>query len=96
LCPICGERVVSFSQAEPEADPEPCGMCRRAAPVYSRAIAYGAFEDAVRDTIHLLKYARVLRRAGAASVFAATAACALKAGPNADRIGMETEVERAA
>lgn len=58
LCPICGERVVSFSRAE--VDDEPCGMCRRAVPAYSRAIAYGAFEDALRETVHLLKYDRVL------------------------------------
>jgi predicted amidophosphoribosyltransferase len=38
----------------------------------------------------------VLRRAGAASVYATTMARALKAGPNADRIGTEKEVERAA
>jgi ComF family protein len=35
-------------------------MCRRALPVYSRAIAYGAFEAALRETVHLLKYNRVL------------------------------------
>jgi ComF family protein len=28
--------------------------------VYSRAIAYGAFEAALRETVHLLKYSRVL------------------------------------
>ena len=58
LCPICGERVISFSRLE--TVPGPCGMCRRAAPAYSRAVAYGAFEDALRETIHLLKYDRVL------------------------------------
>jgi ComF family protein len=58
LCTICGERIVTFSRAETE--PEPCGLCRRAAPLYSRAISYGAFEDALRETIHLLKYDRVL------------------------------------
>ena len=58
LCPICGERIFSFSQAEIE--PAPCGLCRRARPSYSRAVAYGAFEGALRDAIHLLKYDRVL------------------------------------
>jgi ComF family protein len=58
LCPICGERTVTFSQLE--AEPEPCALCRCALPPYSRAIAYGAFEDALRETIHLLKYDRVL------------------------------------
>ena len=58
LCPICGERIFSFSQAEIE--PAPCGLCQRARPSYSRAVAYGAFEGALRDAIHLLKYDRVL------------------------------------
>jgi len=58
LCTICGERIVTFSRIELE--PEPCGMCRRALPAYSRAIAYGAFESALRETVHLLKYDRVL------------------------------------
>jgi len=35
-------------------------MCRRALPEYSRAIAYGAFESVLRETVHLLKYDRVL------------------------------------
>jgi len=60
LCPVCGERILTFSRGELDADPEPCGQCRRAAPAYSQAIAYGAFEDALRETIHLLKYDRVL------------------------------------
>ncbi len=62
LCSICGERIVTFSRAE--AEPEPCGMCRRSAPAFSRAVAYGAFEDALREMIHLLKYDRVLPAAG--------------------------------
>jgi len=34
-------------------------MCRRAAPPFQRAIAYGAYDGTVRDLIHLLKYQRV-------------------------------------
>ncbi len=64
LCPVCGERMFSFSIAETEvhAGPasEPCGLCRRAVPAYARAVAYGSFENTLRDAIHLLKYARVL------------------------------------
>ena len=34
-------------------------MCRRAAPPFQRAIAYGAYDGTLRDLIHLLKYQRV-------------------------------------
>jgi ComF family protein len=60
LCAICGERIPAFSRVDEEAEPEVCALCRRATPPYSRAIAYGAFEDALRDGIHWLKYDRVL------------------------------------
>jgi ComF family protein len=49
--------MVTFFRVESE--PEPCGMCRPAPPAHSRALAYGAFEDALRETAHLLKYDRV-------------------------------------
>jgi ComF family protein len=66
LCPVCGDRLFSFSRLEAfsriegDAGLEPCGLCRRAAPPYARAGAYGAFEGALRETIPLLKYERVL------------------------------------
>jgi ComF family protein len=62
LCFICGERLITFSRSfsDAQAEPAPCGLCRRAAPKYSRAVAYGAFEDVLREMIHLLKYDRVL------------------------------------
>jgi ComF family protein len=66
LCPVCGERIFTFSlsKGEGSAVEEPCGLCRRAAPPYARAVAYGSFENALRETIHLLKYDRVLPAAG--------------------------------
>ena len=33
-----------------------CGICRRAEPHFRRAVAYGAYEGALRDLIHLFKY----------------------------------------
>ena len=33
-----------------------CGICRRAEPHFRRAAAYGAYEGALRDLIHLFKY----------------------------------------
>ncbi len=36
-----------------------CGLCGRAHPPFQRAIAYGSYEDGLRDLIHLLKYRQV-------------------------------------
>ncbi len=34
-------------------------MCRRSEPAFARALAYGSYEGALRDLIHLLKYEQV-------------------------------------
>jgi ComF family protein len=34
-------------------------MCRRVAPWFRRAVAYGAYEGALRDLVHLFKYQQV-------------------------------------
>lgn len=34
-------------------------MCRRAAPPFQRALAYGAYDGKLRDLIHLLKYQQI-------------------------------------
>ncbi|MBV9573110.1 MAG: ComF family protein [Acidobacteriales bacterium] len=36
-----------------------CGLCRRAAPPYAKAVAYGSYDGSLRELIHLLKYERV-------------------------------------
>ncbi len=61
-CTICGERLESeFAEGI-------CGMCRRVEPQFAKASAYGGYEGALRELIHLLKYdhvrpaARVLGR----------------------------------
>jgi ComF family protein len=54
LCRFCGEKLFSsFAQSE---DGPLCGLCRRAQPYFHRAVAYGAYEGALRDLIHLFKY----------------------------------------
>lgn len=57
LCNICGEKLFSRF-VETEEGPR-CGMCRRVAPPFRRALAYGAYDGVLRDLIHLLKYQRV-------------------------------------
>ncbi|MGD1023858.1 MAG: ComF family protein [Candidatus Sulfotelmatobacter sp.] len=59
VCFVCGERLFS-SYALSVSDGEPrCGLCRRIAPVFERAVAYGSYEGGLRELIHLLKYSGV-------------------------------------
>ena len=36
-----------------------CGLCRRMAPPFDKAVAYGSYEGGLRELIHLLKYEQV-------------------------------------
>ena len=54
VCRICGEKLFSSYTAGDEGPL--CGMCRRAQPHFRRAVAYGAYEGALRDVVHLFKY----------------------------------------
>lgn len=57
ICNNCGEKLFSrFVQTE---EGPRCGMCRRVAPPFRRAVAYGTYDGVLRDLIHLLKYQRV-------------------------------------
>ena len=51
---MCGEKL--FSTVMNGEDGALCGMCRRTQPHFRRATAYGAYEGALRDLIHLFKY----------------------------------------
>jgi len=54
LCCVCGEKL--FSTVMNGENGALCGMCRRVEPRFRRAAAYGAYEGALRDLIHLFKY----------------------------------------
>lgn len=54
LCQICGEKLF-HPNAETEDTPM-CPICRRVGAHFRRAAAYGAYEGALRDLIHLFKY----------------------------------------
>jgi ComF family protein len=58
LCSLCGERI--FNPFAPQTSAVKCGLCRRAAPPFIRAVAYGSYERELRGLIHLLKYEGVL------------------------------------
>jgi len=55
VCSVCGERLASPFLAAGER----CGLCRRAAPPFAKAAAYGSYDGGLRELIHLLKYEQV-------------------------------------
>ena len=56
LCSVCGERILTpYVLTDKDSGPR-CGVCRQVAPKYERAVAYGSYEGALRELIHLLKY----------------------------------------
>ncbi|HET9406650.1 MAG TPA: ComF family protein [Candidatus Sulfotelmatobacter sp.] len=59
VCNVCGERVLAayaFEQGEGEVR---CPKCQRLAPAFDRAVAYGSYDDELRELIHLLKFGGV-------------------------------------
>jgi len=76
LCSTCGERLFSpyaLAGAEPR-----CGMCRRIEPPFARAVAYGSYEEGLRELIHLLKYGGVRPAANVLGRMLADAIAALE------------------
>jgi ComF family protein len=63
LCGRCGEAMGMESarfagQLAPRLPKEGllCAACRLAEPAFARAVAYGVYEDQLRELVHLLKY----------------------------------------
>jgi ComF family protein len=56
VCSICGERVLSTYAESDAAGLRLCPVCRRIARPFSRAVAYGSYDNELRELIHLLKY----------------------------------------
>ena len=78
VCALCGERlfspyVVAGAQGELR-----CGLCRRIEPVFARAVAYGSYEDGLRELIHLLKFGGVRPAAAVLGRMLAEAIAALE------------------
>ena len=57
LCGICGE-ACDFPAALDLATVR-CRLCQHAPPPFERAVAYGSYDGALRDLIHLLKFDQV-------------------------------------
>jgi ComF family protein len=62
LCVRCGEMLdmegVRYAGQFP-AEGLVCSSCRMAEPDFARAVAYGVYEDELREMVHLLKYERI-------------------------------------
>ena len=61
-CSVCGERLhrpVFLEPAETDIAETRCLLCQRADPPFERAVAYGSYDGALRDLIHVLKFEQV-------------------------------------
>jgi ComF family protein len=56
VCSLCGERVLSSYAIADEDGLLRCPVCRRVRRPFAGAVAYGSYDDALRELIHLLKY----------------------------------------
>lgn len=56
FCALCGEQIFAFGEQSAAVI---CGMCRRATPPFTRAIAFGSYDGELRGLLHLLKYGEV-------------------------------------
>jgi ComF family protein len=56
VCSICGERVLSSYAHADDDGLTRCPVCRRIDHPFERAVAYGSYDGALRDLVHLLKY----------------------------------------
>jgi len=61
LCEICGESLgMESARFAAAMGVNACTLCRLAPPDFARAVAYTAYDDELREMLHLLKYQRVL------------------------------------
>ena len=59
VCSTCGEGLVSPNAFSGDHNEPLCGLCRRMAPPFAKAAAYGSYDGGLRELIHLLKYEHV-------------------------------------
>lgn len=60
FCHVCGDGLLTSATKSNAC----CGECLKDERPFTRAVAYGAYDGALRDLIHLLKYDRVRPVAG--------------------------------
>jgi ComF family protein len=59
VCSVCGERLQTPFTEGDEPEEARCGLCRKLAPPFVKAVAYGSYDGGLRELIHLLKYEQV-------------------------------------
>jgi ComF family protein len=68
LCDRCGEALdvesMRFAGSQRAEQNQECSSCRRVPPPFARAVAYGTYDDELRELVHLLKYERASWVAG--------------------------------
>jgi ComF family protein len=86
LCEICGESLgMESARFAAAMGASACTLCRLAPPDFTRAVAYAAYDDELREMLHLLKYGRVLALADAPlGEWLASAVRTLAAGASAE------------
>jgi ComF family protein len=58
-CAICAEALPYAVQTAGQQIDARCRLCRLAPPPFERAVAYGSYDGALRDLVHLLKFSQV-------------------------------------
>jgi ComF family protein len=88
VCSVCGERLFTpYVVAGAQGDYR-CGLCRRIDPVFARAVAYGSYENGLRELIHLLKFNGVRPAANVLGRMLAEAISALGLEPSTKSIAV--------
>jgi len=79
-CAVCGEAFRADLQmpARVDAAVVTCRVCQHAHPPFERAVAYGSYDGALRDLIHLLKFDQVRPAAAVLGRMLADAIAALE------------------
>jgi len=86
LCNVCGEDCGFPAGMDPGA--ARCRVCRQAPPPFERAVAYGSYEGALRDLVHLLKFDQVRPASQVLGRMLAETLTALEPSLPADRVAV--------
>lgn len=94
VCSTCGERLISPYAFRAEGEDPQCGLCRRLAPPFAKAVAYGSYDGGLRELIHLLKYEQVRPAAAVLGRMLQEAVASLEVSPQAIVIPVPLHVKK--